>query len=102
MQLNPSRPHLKKKPQAKVGRPKGSTEGRLNEKTRHRLEQLTRYKNLMLTQNLNFVVRRLEEAEADCDKHEVEVGEKRDSLPLSERIDKPRMRFTLQLFRTAL
>jgi len=75
--LNPSRPHLKKKPQGKVGRPKGSTEGRLDEKTRHRLEQLTR---------------RLEEAEADCDKHEVEVGEKRDSLPLSERIDKPRMR----------
>ena len=39
-------------------------------------------------------VRRLEEAEADCDKHEVQVGEKKESsLSLSERIDKPRMRY---------
>ena len=39
-------------------------------------------------------VRRLEEAEADCDKHG--VREKKDSLPLSERIDKPRMKYLLQ------
>ena len=37
-------------------------------------------------------VRRLEQAEADCDKHEVEEGDKKGSLPFFEKIDKPRMR----------
>ena len=46
---------------------------------------------------LELHVRRLEEAEADCDKHEFQDEEKKDSsLSLFERIDKPRMRYLLQ------
>ena len=42
---------------------------------------------------LQIIERRLEKAEADCEQHELEAGDKRrDKLPLSERIDKPKMR----------
>ena len=50
-------------------------------------DKLTRIKK-----KIEHYVRRLEAAEADCGEYEVKASETKESLSLSERIDKPRMR----------
>ena len=79
-----------------VGLPKTPPESCLDEKTRQRLDQLTRWQQRTIWEYKRYkrIERRLERAEADCEQHE---HEKKDEVPLSERIDKPKMRWALCL-----